>query len=56
MSLLEQTTQKSIPDLTIMRSNNFNDDCRMFDVLLCKLVLLTYWTVVSLPMHIIYTP
>jgi hypothetical protein len=39
-----------------MRSNNFKDDCRMFDVPPCKLVLPTYWTVVPLPIHTIYAP
>jgi hypothetical protein len=49
-------SKKSIPDLTVMRSNSFKDDCRMFDVPPCKLALATYWTVVPLPMHTIYAP
>jgi hypothetical protein len=32
MSLLELATQKSMPDSTVMRSNNFKDDGRIFDV------------------------
>jgi hypothetical protein len=32
MSLLEPATQKNISDPTVMRSNNFKNDCRMFDV------------------------
>jgi hypothetical protein len=43
-------------DQTIMTNNNFNDDCMMFVVPMCKLVLLTYWTVVTLSMHTIYAP
>jgi hypothetical protein len=34
--------RKSMPDPTIMRNNNFNDDYRMFHVPLCKFALLTY--------------
>jgi hypothetical protein len=49
-------SKKSMPYPTVMRSNNFKDDCRMLDVLPCKLVLSIYWTVVPLPMHTIYTP
>jgi hypothetical protein len=49
-------SQKSIPDPTVMRSNNFKDDCRIFDVPPCKLALQIYWTVVPLLMHIIYAP
>jgi hypothetical protein len=49
-------SKKTMPDPMVMRSNNFKYDCRMFDVPSCKLVLPTYWTVVSLPMHIIYAP
>jgi hypothetical protein len=48
--------KKSMPNQTVMRSNNFKDDCRMFDVIPCKLALPTYWTVVLVPMHIIYAP
>jgi hypothetical protein len=47
-------SKKSMQDPTVMRSNSFKDDCRMFDVLPCKLTLPTYWTVVSLSMHTIY--
>jgi hypothetical protein len=49
-------SKKRMLDPTVMSSNSFKDDCRMFDVSPCKLALTTYWTVVSLPMHIIYTP
>jgi hypothetical protein len=47
-------SKKSMLDPTVMRSNNFKDDCRTFDVSSCKLVLPTYWTVVSLSMYTIY--
>jgi hypothetical protein len=49
-------TKKSMLDPTVMRSNSFNNDCRMFDAPLCKLVLSTYRIVVPLAMHIIYAP
>jgi hypothetical protein len=49
-------SKKSMSDPTVMRSNIFNDDCRIFDIPPCKLVLPIYWTVVTLPMHTIYAP
>jgi hypothetical protein len=51
-------SKKCMSDPMVMRSNNFNDDYRMFDSPspLCKLVLPTYWTVVPLSMHTIYAP
>jgi hypothetical protein len=49
MSLLEQVTKKNMPDITVMKINNFKDDYRIFDVLPCKLALPTYRTVVPLP-------
>jgi hypothetical protein len=48
--------KKNMSDPTIMRSNRLKDDCMMFDVPLCKLIMPTYWIVVPLPMHTIYTP
>jgi hypothetical protein len=48
--------KKSMPDPMVMRSNNFKDDCRMFDALSCKLPLPTYRTIVSLLLHTIYAP
>jgi hypothetical protein len=47
-------SKKSMTDPTVMRSNSFKDDCRMFDVPPCKLTLSTYRIVVSLSMHTIY--
>jgi hypothetical protein len=47
-------SKKSMPDPTVMRSNNFKDDCRIFDVSPCKLAMSTYRIVVPLPMHTIY--
>jgi hypothetical protein len=49
-------SKKSMSDPTVMRSNSFKDDCRMFDAPRCKSALPTYWTVVSLSMHTIYAP
>jgi hypothetical protein len=49
-------SKKSMLDSTVMRSNNFKNDCRMFDAPLCKLPLPNYGTIVLLPMHTIYTP
>jgi hypothetical protein len=48
--------KKSMTDLTVMKHNSFKDDCRVFDVLPCKLTLPIYRTDVSLPMYIIYAP
>jgi hypothetical protein len=50
------TPKKNMSDPTIMRSNNFKDDRRMFDVSSCKLPLPTYQTVVPLSMHTTYAP
>jgi hypothetical protein len=47
-------SKKSMPDLTVMRSNIFKYDCRMFDVPPCKLDMLIYRTVVPLSMHTLY--
>jgi hypothetical protein len=49
-------SKKSMTYPTVTRSNNFKDNCRMFDVPPCKLTLPTYWTIASLPMHTIYAP
>jgi hypothetical protein len=49
-------SKKSMSDPMVMINNNFNDDCRMFDVSPCKLALPTYPTVVLLPMDTIYAP
>jgi hypothetical protein len=35
-------SKKTMLDSTVIRSNSFKDDYRMFDVLPCKLVLLIY--------------
>jgi hypothetical protein len=45
-----------MPDPTGIRSNNFKDDCRILDASSCKLALLIYWIVVSLPMVTTYAP
>jgi hypothetical protein len=49
-------TKKSMTNPTVLRTNKFKVDYRMFDIPQCKLAPSTYWTVMPLPMHTIYGP